>query len=272
MQVHHATSASSFSIPDNTVFVPTNFGDSQSNKKDKCVTSVGNSVMAGSTNCSAHESPEVVRVYPLPSFNVTEYVQKQQEDLDDNPEEVESDHAFVCVNGHKVKKGIAPLHKDIFEKYGDITTGSDIKPSNFLSYYLERVCDVYASLAQTTLDGVTRIQLTNMLDEVVHLKHQKLNLGWLRERLEYISQSKACIHKYFTVKEEVAKNEAYIGIQKEKLEGYRRELADLHEKISATEEELIATETKFDENKKKYLDIRARITSLKNQSLVHGLL
>lgn len=289
------------------MYVPTNFGDFQSNKKDKCIPNVGNSVLAGSAQGSqappsfnfteyvqkkqedldesCGNKPEKStandrvpsnsqRWSRYNSLNITEYAKRQQDDMDDDPEEVESalDPAFDIVDGHKVKKETAPLLRAIFEKYGDITIGSDSKPSNFLSYELERVCDIYARLARSKFYDVTRIELTDMLDEVIYLEHQKLNLGWLRAKLEYISQTKINFQEYLSIKAEAAKDEACIGIQKEKLEAYNRELADLQEKISAAAEELRAKESKSDQSRKMVLDIKARVISLMQQSLVQGLL
>ncbi|KAL0358029.1 UNVERIFIED_CONTAM: hypothetical protein Scaly_1488600 [Sesamum calycinum] len=53
------------------------------------------------------------------SINLTEFARRLQDDLDDDPEEVESalDPAFDCINGHRVKIEIAPLVRVIFEKY-----------------------------------------------------------------------------------------------------------------------------------------------------------
>lgn len=215
------------------------------------------------------------------SLNITEFAKRLQDDLDDDPEEVESAFgpAFDCVNGHKVKIEIASLLRAIFEKYGDITTGTDVKSSKILSLFLERVCDIYERLERTTFFDVTCIELNDMLDEVRYFEREKLNVRWLLERLEYISQTKISFQEYLSVKEEEAKYDASIGSLEMELEVYQRELSDLHQKISlvqqkitAAKAELVVKRVKADQSKKVVLDIKARVNTLRRQTLVHGLL
>ncbi|KAK4429948.1 hypothetical protein Salat_1295500 [Sesamum alatum] len=215
------------------------------------------------------------------SINLTEFARKLQEDLDDDPEEVESaiDPAFECVNGHRVKIEIAPLIRVIFEKYGDITSESDVGSASILAFFLEHLCDIYKRLEQTTIFDITNIELNDMLDQVRLFEREKLNVGWLRERLEYISQTKISFQEYLRFKEDEAKHDASIGSLEKELVDYRRELSDLHQKISlveqkisAAEEDLVAKRAKADQTKKVASDIKARVKTLWKQTLEHQMM
>ncbi|XP_011087072.1 uncharacterized protein LOC105168637 [Sesamum indicum] len=215
------------------------------------------------------------------SINLTEFARRLQEDLDDDPEEVESaiDPAFDCIYGHRVKIEIAPLLRVIFEKYGDITSESDVGSDTILAFFLERLCAIYRRLEQTSFLDITNIELNDMLDQVRLFEREKLNVGWLREKLEYISQTKIGFQEYLRFKEDEAKHDASIGSLEKELVVYQRELSDLQQKISlveqkisAAEEDLVAKRAKADQTRKVASDVKARVNTLWKQTLVHGLL
>ncbi|KAG6388465.1 hypothetical protein SASPL_149891 [Salvia splendens] len=102
-------------------------------------------------------------------------------------EEVEScyKHGFEYVDEHRVKTESAPLLRAIFKKYGDITSGNDVKSSDLLSIFLERICHVYQRLEQAERLDLSRVELQGMISELRLCKMHKLNVGWILERVEY---------------------------------------------------------------------------------------
>ncbi|KAG8373233.1 hypothetical protein BUALT_Bualt11G0002400 [Buddleja alternifolia] len=75
--------------------------------------------------------------------NITEFAKRLRDDLEDDPEEVESalDPTLEDVNGHKVKREFEPLVRSIFNKYGDITRESNFASPNLRSLLLEHLMD-----------------------------------------------------------------------------------------------------------------------------------
>ncbi|KAG8373234.1 hypothetical protein BUALT_Bualt11G0002500 [Buddleja alternifolia] len=212
--------------------------------------------------------------------NITEFVQKLLEDVDDDPEEVESalDPALEDVNGLNVKREFAPLLRSIFKKYGDITRETNVASPNILSFFMERLCHIYRQLEGKTFSDITHIELKDMVAEVGYFESQKLNVGWLRKKLEYIDETKVNFPRYLSAKEKAAKDELYIGRIENELEVYERELSDLQkkislveEKISAARDELLAKKANVDQNKEVAQDIKDRVNTLKH-SLVDGLI
>ena len=102
-------------------------------------------------------------------------------------EEVDScyKHGFEYVDEHRVKSESAPLLRAIFKKYGDITSGNDVKSSDLLSIFLERICHVYQRLEQAECLDLSSVELQGMISELRHFKMHKLNVGWILERVEY---------------------------------------------------------------------------------------
>lgn len=194
------------------------------------------------------------------SLNITEFARRHQDDTDDDLDEVNSslDPAFVFVNGYRVKKEYGPLLSAIFEKYGDITKESEGKPPNIVSFFLERACAIFERLKGMKFSQATQKDLTEMLDEVCFLESQKLNLGWLHEKLVYIRETKKSFRDYLTVKEEGKRSDATI--------------ASLRNEMSSIEEKLVVELAKSDQIKKRASDIKAKVNDLWTHSLVHGLL
>ncbi|KAL0358030.1 UNVERIFIED_CONTAM: hypothetical protein Scaly_1488700 [Sesamum calycinum] len=118
-----------------------------------------------------------------------------------------------------------------------------------------------------------------MLDQVHLFEREKLNVGWLREKLEYISQTKISFQEYLTFKEAEAKHDASTGSLEKELVDYRRELSDLQQKTSlveqkifAAEEDLVAKRAKADQTSKVASDIRTRVNTLWKQTLEHRMM
>ncbi|KAH6768428.1 hypothetical protein C2S51_013764 [Perilla frutescens var. frutescens] len=190
------------------------------------------------------------------------------------PQEIESsfNDAFEYVQGHRVKAEFAPLLKGIFHKYGDITRGSDVKSSNLLSTFLERICHVYQRLERTNFLDLTRAEIDSMISELRHLESRKLSVGWILERLEYMSHTKISFQYQEWFKEQEAEFDASIDCLEKDLGLYEREICLLQQKISSTKVELVLNQAKKDQIKEAACDIKARFSALQKQSLVHGFL
>ncbi|KAL9147846.1 hypothetical protein ABFS82_12G002400 [Erythranthe guttata] len=299
--VHHATTttaASSLSVTRNkVVFERTKLGDFQTNNGFDNI-----SASAGSANWSPPisyqtldldnltskitaqycQSPPPPNMQQEKSFCVTEFAQKALDELDEDPEEVVSNvgPAYEFVKERFiVKKEVAPLLRAVFDKHGDITSECVLKSPKILSHHLEDLCDIYMKLEGTTLGNITRIELDNMLEQVDDFERVKMNVGWIRKRLEHISRAKKGFLEYIQLKQEAKKDEEASARAEKKVELYTREvcevkqkLSEVKQKLSEAEEEVVANKAKADESKRVVLDIHDTILSIVNKSLVDGLL
>ncbi|EYU24088.1 hypothetical protein MIMGU_mgv1a010780mg [Erythranthe guttata] len=218
------------------------------------------------------QSPPPPNMQQEKSFCVTEFAQKALDELDEDPEEVVSNRFIV-------KKEVAPLLRAVFDKHGDITSECVLKSPKILSHHLEDLCDIYMKLEGTTLGNITRIELDNMLEQVDDFERVKMNVGWIRKRLEHISRAKKGFLEYIQLKQEAKKDEEASARAEKKVELYTREvcevkqkLSEVKQKLSEAEEEVVANKAKADESKRVVLDIHDTILSIVNKSLVDGLL
>ncbi|KAL1561694.1 hypothetical protein AAHA92_04367 [Salvia divinorum] len=134
-------------------------------------------------------------------------------------EEVESsyNHGYEYVAEHRVKTEFTPLIRAIFKKYGDITIGNDVKSSNLLCIFLERICHVYQRLEPADCLDLTRVELQGMISEIRLFKRHKLDVEWILERVEY----------------------KLIEFMNKELGGYEAQVCSLQKKISSIKAELI---------------------------------
>ncbi|KAJ8553364.1 hypothetical protein K7X08_024042 [Anisodus acutangulus] len=188
-------------------------------------------------------------------------------------DEVEStpDHLAVMVDKDRVKREAAPLLEKIFHKYGDIARNSSFTSVTFSSSLLELVCDTYTKLEATDLPSITSTELQSMLAAVRDLESAKIDVGWLHQRLNDISQAKQLSKDYLKLKETKNRNLVVMETNKKELEELKEELAALQEKIRKKEHEL---DTAYCENEKimqRFADSKAKVSGFLKKSLVHDL-
>lgn len=237
-------------------------GPSESNLNVELVSHFGRE--AASDKEDPHIAPQksttsrVGRTSHCSSLNITEFATTHQDDTDDDEVQSAIDPAFVIVNGHKVNKEHGPLLCAMFQKYVDLTRECEGKPPAIVSFYLERTCAIYERLKVTKFSQAKNKDLKEMLDEVKFLESQKLNLSWLREKLQYICDTKMSFRDYLASKEEGKRSDTMI--------------AKIMNELSLLDKKLAAERAKSDETAKRTRAIKARVDDLWTHSLVHGLL
>ncbi|KDP46726.1 hypothetical protein JCGZ_06514 [Jatropha curcas] len=117
--------------------------------------------------------------------------QKAADAAFENNEEAESPKAQSTSpfeNNYRVKEEFEPVLEAILSKHGDIAANCSLHSLQCRSSLLEIVCDIIQKLQATDLENLTEIQLESMLNSIQDLESMKLEVGWLRWRLEEIMQ------------------------------------------------------------------------------------
>ncbi|GFP87370.1 hypothetical protein PHJA_000880700 [Phtheirospermum japonicum] len=211
------------------------------------------------------------------SINVTEFAKGFHDDMDEDPdeeEEVESslEPGFVYVNKHKVKSEMAPLLTRIFDKYGDITIGTDLESPNSVSYYLQQLCHVCEQLEKTNFLELKRLELETIIADVRDFERAKMNVGWLIEKLDFISRTWFNFRRYYDLKQEVGKIDVTIGSMEKQLDVHKSQLLDIQQKIGDGEKELEAKKAQAQRIRNVVVDTNAGVKTLATQNLVVGLI
>ncbi|KAL1561693.1 hypothetical protein AAHA92_04366 [Salvia divinorum] len=166
-----------------------------------------------------------------------------------------SSRVFDYIHGYRVKAEFAPLLRAIFDKYGNITSGADVKSPDFLSTCLERICQIYQRLEQAKFVHLTPAELQGMISELRLLERRKLSVGWILERAEHIAQTK---NSFKDCQPDEARFDALIGRIEKDLEAYEREVCLLQQKISSTKAELLLHKAKYDQTKQGGVDMKLK--------------
>ncbi|XP_059623569.1 uncharacterized protein LOC132266652 isoform X2 [Cornus florida] len=205
------------------------------------------------------------------SLNLTEMA----ETLDDDLDEVGSflDPALVTVNGYRVKPEWASLLRAIFLRYGDIAKDccfvSTIRSRSFL---LEIICEIIQKLQDTEFVHFTPADLNSMLDQVCDLETAKLEVGWLRQRLDDISEAMRLFRGYSNLKEAQRSRIQAIEKKKEELKSFKGQILALQERVVLAEDELTPMKAEAEKIDETITESKAKVKCFYQQSLVHGLL
>ncbi|XP_037497332.1 AAA-ATPase At3g50940 [Jatropha curcas] len=91
---------------------------------------------------------------------------------------------------YRVKGEFEPVLEAILSKYGDIAANCSLRSVQCRSSLLEIVCDISQKLQAAKLKNLTENQQETLLNSVRDLESLRLEVGWLRQRLEEIQEMK----------------------------------------------------------------------------------
>ncbi|THF97734.1 hypothetical protein TEA_013269 [Camellia sinensis var. sinensis] len=201
------------------------------------------------------------------SLNITEMA-AMSDDFSDLDEVASAlNVALVTVNGYRVKEEFASLLRDIFSKYGDIAKDSSLQSERSRSSFLEMVCGIFQRLQGTKFTDVTDIELKSMLDIIGDIEFVKLEVGWLRTRLQEIYEAKLLFMGSSSLKEAKTRNSEAIGKMEQVVEGYQIEIQILQEKISSSEDKLAAMKAESEKINGMVLNTKTKVKCFHQRSL-----
>ncbi|XP_055825194.1 uncharacterized protein LOC129893816 [Solanum dulcamara] len=214
------------------------------------------------------------------SLNLTR-IAALMNDYSSDTDEVESRPGpmSVMVDGYRVKEEAVPVLQKIFLKYGDIAMNSSFSSLNFSSSLMEFVCDIYKKLEETDFLSITSKEIQSMLAEVRDLEAAKIDVGWLSQRLNDISQAKQLLQDSCKLKEAKTRNLVVMETNKKELEGLKEELAAciatcrvLQHRIHKKEDEFGIARSENEKIMQNFADLKSKVNSFLRKSLVHDLL
>ncbi|XP_038723302.1 uncharacterized protein LOC120015144 isoform X2 [Tripterygium wilfordii] len=189
------------------------------------------------------------------------------------------DSDLVTVPGYRVEEASAPVLKSILKKHGDIAVNSSMKSLKIRSFLLEQVCEIVRKLQAKKFKNLVQSEIEQMLAIVDDLKSANIEIGWLHKRLEDILETKQQVQNLPALKKAMSKSVRRAKVKKTKLADYATELLAIEErlkltkeKISLTENELIAAQADAKKDQETYLDVQNKKEYFVEHPLVDGLL
>ncbi|KAK3025006.1 hypothetical protein RJ639_044615 [Escallonia herrerae] len=215
----------------------------------------------------------------ISSFNITEFAAMLGDDSDADEVASAADSALVTVNGYRVKVEVAPLLRSIFLKRGDISRASIFQSPTARANALEMFCGIYQKLENAELKYVTLVELESMLGVVQDLESARLEVWWLRERLDKVCEALRLSRGYPNLKVALASNcqdierkKKELDIKGQAIERKKKELEVLEETFRISSKELTAMVAESEKMKGTVSDTRTMIKRLYQGRLVDGLL
>lgn len=146
----------------------------------------------------------------------------------------EPEDPMIEVGGYQVKKELAPLLKAIFKKYGDIAMNCVFSTDEMRSSALDLACSLYKRLEASNLMQVTQLELDSIRAQIEDLELIKVNIGWLKDRLDMILKFKGM---NYTGREAI---EAALNEKKRALKEGEKKLRKLEARLQKDKDELDA--------------------------------
>ncbi|OMO56965.1 Phospholipase-like protein [Corchorus capsularis] len=144
-----------------------------------------------------------------------------------HPDEVQSellDPALVSIHGYRVQEASAPILRKVIEKHGDIAMNCISESMEIRSFLLDKVCEVVQKLQTSKLFQITKIEVTKMRTDVIHIGELKVNVGWLRKSLDEILEVLELIKLYPKFRELRKKNNEIIKESERQMEKFKEKI------------------------------------------------
>lgn len=219
---------------------------------------------------------------------------------DSSNEEVKFSFSLVAVGGYNVKKAAAPMLRRILDKHGDIARDCTAMTLAGRSLFLETICDIMLNLQKTKFTDLEDSDIKGLKDKVEELGKDKLQVGWLLNRLEEILEAKKVIKSSAKLKETKAAKSAFIQKSKKaekqcdrEIEKQMTKIAEYDAIIAEYNAKKLETVRKIEEIEKKkcleqenqknaeavasnirkmFVSSEANVKAFISNSLIHGLI
>ncbi|XP_061959134.1 uncharacterized protein LOC133680296 isoform X1 [Populus nigra] len=207
-------------------------------------------------NGKLHGSPKAA---PYPSANhegrvtngpITEYlnfsfsgISRASEGSDG--EEVQSVVSDSCVSVGKyhVRANVASILQLIFEKYGDIATGSRLESASMRAYYLECLCFVVQELQCTPFKQLTKSKVREMLAVLKDVESAQIDVSWLRDILNDLAEGMELSNQHQAAEESKSNCDDLIESKKKELESMMEDLALKEKAVADAKAQITETRT-----------------------------
>ncbi|CAN8276744.1 unnamed protein product [Cochlearia groenlandica] len=133
---------------------------------------------------------------------------------EDETQTIMSD-TYVSVGSYIVKASVSATLQQIFDKHGDIASGSKLESLSTRSYFLETLAEVVLELQSTPLKKLKVTQVLEMLVVVEDIESVKIRAGWLREILNEILDASRHYdqHKTMVMEKKMSQQDAMLRRQ-----------------------------------------------------------
>ncbi|XP_019184724.1 PREDICTED: uncharacterized protein LOC109179689 isoform X3 [Ipomoea nil] len=214
------------------------------------------------------------------NINLTQILQLVGSNDDEEVSSARDNFLVKVDRGYRVKPENAPLIKKIFARYGDIVKGSSLQSVECRSSFLEIVCSVYQRLDTMDILNIAAVELKSMLDLVSDLELAKVEIGWLRCRVEQIYEAKKSVMEARSLKatrtkaleDMEGKKKKAVADTKQELEFGLEACRVLQKKLEKLEDDVGIAGVEMDKINERYSNMNTKVQRFYHHPLVSDLL
>ncbi|KAJ0076563.1 hypothetical protein Patl1_35435 [Pistacia atlantica] len=226
----------------------------------------------------AEDTGEEIARSPVGSRNFSFLgVNDVEEDSDDDAESVISD-SCVSVGKYQVKASVSSILQTILDKYGDIAANCQLKSNSMRAYYLECLCAVVQELQATSFMQITKAKVKEMLAVVKDVESAQIDVEWLRNILNEISEAIELTTRHQTIERAKASCDNLLVSTRTELESQMEDLAVKEKEYQAAKARVAETKTRLcelesesSELEKTIESTRSKVEKFKSKSLADYL-
>lgn len=178
---------------------------------------------------------------------------------------------MVEVGPFKVRAKMSHTLQAIIQKHGNIAKDFELESPSVLSAALENICTVLQELKSTTFNNATPKQLYGFYSVVRDAEKLKLNVKWLREGLDRISETVGMVYHYEEAEKSLKTAMQRMKSIQEALEMKRAELNETKRVIQDLRGQLELEMVKVEKFCSSLDDISCIWNSISNNSVSNGL-
>nr|GMD32384.1 uncharacterized protein LOC109179689 isoform X3 [Ipomoea batatas] len=244
-------------------------------------------VVHNATSSTANRQPENQETcksavdHPMRSdnFNLTQILHLVDSDDDEEVSSAANDFLVKVEGGYRVRPESAPLIMKIFARYGDIVKESALQSVEYRSSFLESICSIYQRLDTMNILDIAAGELKSMLNLVSDLELAKVEIGWLRCRVEQIYEAKKSMMEARSLKatktkalQEMEGKKKAVADTKQELECCLEACRVLQRKLTTLEEDVGSAGVEMDKITERYSNIKSKVQRFYRHPLVSDLL
>lgn len=177
-----------------------------------------------------------------------------------------------------MKASVSSILQTILDKYGDIAANCQLKSNSMRAYYLECLCAVVQELQATSFMQITKAKVKEMLAVVKDVESAQIDVEWLRNILNEISEAIELTSRHQTIERAKATCDNLLASTRKELESQMEDLA-LKEKeyeaakarVAETKSRLRELESESSELEKTIESTRSKVEKFKSKSLADYL-
>ncbi|KAJ6671553.1 hypothetical protein OIU85_015310 [Salix viminalis] len=229
-------------------------------------------------NGEIHSSPKAA---PYPSANhegrvtsgpITEYlnfsfsgISRASEGSDEDEARSVVSDSCVSVGKYHVRANVAPILQLIFEKYGDIATGSRLESASMRAYYLECLCFVVQELQCTPFKQLTKSKIREMLAVLKDVESAQIDVSWLRDILNDLAEGMELSNQHQAAEEAKSNCDDLIESTKKELESMMEDLALKEKAVADAKAQITETRTHLSKLELESSELGETISSIQSR-------